>query len=106
MANGGSHIGYTTILRIEDSSGTDLVPPYTPPAGEAAVGERLLGSAHADQVEVRLSPEPRDAGVPDEFVIGARSAVCEPRFDTVNQATFSRGPQHIVVGHLVDSVAE
>jgi penicillin-binding protein 1A len=30
LANGGQRIGYTHILKIADSSGTDLVPPYEP----------------------------------------------------------------------------
>ncbi len=37
MADQGSYIGYTSILRIQDSSGTDVVPPYVPPAGQPAV---------------------------------------------------------------------
>lgn len=37
LANEGRHIGYTHVLRITDSSGTDLVDPYVPPAGEAVV---------------------------------------------------------------------
>ena len=30
LANGGQKIGYTHILKIADSSGVDLVPPYEP----------------------------------------------------------------------------
>ena len=37
MANQGSYIGYTTILTIQDANGKDLVAPYVPPAGSAAV---------------------------------------------------------------------
>jgi hypothetical protein len=37
LANQGRHIGYTHVLRITDSSGKDLVPPYAPPAGETVV---------------------------------------------------------------------
>jgi membrane peptidoglycan carboxypeptidase len=37
LANGGRYIGYTHILRIEDANGNDLVPPYTPPAGNQVV---------------------------------------------------------------------
>ena len=37
LANQGTHIGYTHVLRITDSSGKDLVPPYTPPAGETVI---------------------------------------------------------------------
>jgi membrane peptidoglycan carboxypeptidase len=37
LANEGRYIGYTHVLRITDGSGKDLVPPYTPPAGETVV---------------------------------------------------------------------
>ena len=37
LANEGRHISYTHVLHIADSSGTDLVDPYVPPAGEAVV---------------------------------------------------------------------
>jgi membrane peptidoglycan carboxypeptidase len=37
LANQGQHIGYTHVLRITDSGGTDLVPPYTPPTAEVVV---------------------------------------------------------------------
>jgi len=37
LANQGRHIGYTLVLRITDSSGKDLVPPYEPVAGETVV---------------------------------------------------------------------
>lgn len=37
LANEGRNIGTTHILRITDSSGTDLVPVYAPPAGETVV---------------------------------------------------------------------
>ncbi len=37
LANGGRHIGYTHILAIRDGSGNDVVPPYTPPAGDQVV---------------------------------------------------------------------
>ena len=30
LANGGTHVGYTTILRVQDSTGTDVIPPYQP----------------------------------------------------------------------------
>jgi membrane peptidoglycan carboxypeptidase len=37
LANEGRYIGYTHVLRITDSAGADLVPPYTPPTGETVV---------------------------------------------------------------------
>ncbi len=37
LANNGRNIGYTHILSIKDASGTDVVPPYSPPAGEQVV---------------------------------------------------------------------
>ncbi|MEA2677592.1 MAG: hypothetical protein QOJ81_1733, partial [Chloroflexota bacterium] len=37
LANQGQYIGYTHVLRITDTSGKDLVPPYTPPAVEVVV---------------------------------------------------------------------
>ncbi len=33
LANGGKRIGHTTILTIRDRNGTDVAPPYVPPAG-------------------------------------------------------------------------
>ena len=30
MANGGTHVGYTTILRVQDGTGADVIPAYTP----------------------------------------------------------------------------
>jgi membrane peptidoglycan carboxypeptidase len=38
LANGGRFIGRTSILSVKDSSGKDLVPPYTPPDGTQVVG--------------------------------------------------------------------
>jgi membrane peptidoglycan carboxypeptidase len=37
MANGGKEIGHTTILTIQDASGTNIVDPYVPPTGTQAV---------------------------------------------------------------------
>ena len=37
IANGGTHVGYTTILQIQDGTGKALVPPYVPPAGDSVV---------------------------------------------------------------------
>src|SRR3954469_411938 len=37
LANGGAHVGYTTILQIQDATGKDMVPPYTPPVAEPVV---------------------------------------------------------------------
>ncbi|HEY6058674.1 MAG TPA: penicillin-binding transpeptidase domain-containing protein, partial [Candidatus Limnocylindrales bacterium] len=37
LANGGRHIGHTTILQILDGDGHDVVPAYAPPTGEQAV---------------------------------------------------------------------
>ena len=37
LANGGKQIPHTTILRIQDTSGKDVVDPYVPPAGTQAV---------------------------------------------------------------------
>ena len=38
LANGGRSIGRTSILSVKDSSGKDLMPPYTPPDGTQVVG--------------------------------------------------------------------
>jgi membrane peptidoglycan carboxypeptidase len=38
LANGGRSIGRTSILSVKDSSGKDLIPPYTPPDGTQVVG--------------------------------------------------------------------
>ncbi len=37
LANGGRAIGHTTILNIQDRTGTDVVPPYQPPVGTQVV---------------------------------------------------------------------
>jgi membrane peptidoglycan carboxypeptidase len=37
LANQGAHVGYTTILQIQDSTGKDIIPPYTPPVAEPVV---------------------------------------------------------------------
>jgi len=37
IANGGRHIGHTTILTVKDKTGKDVISPYKPPAGEKAV---------------------------------------------------------------------
>jgi Membrane carboxypeptidase/penicillin-binding protein len=37
LANSGKAIGHTTILTVKDSSGTDVVAPYQPPAGVQVV---------------------------------------------------------------------
>ncbi|HEY7737314.1 MAG TPA: transglycosylase domain-containing protein [Candidatus Limnocylindrales bacterium] len=37
IANGGRYIGHTTILRIADAAGTDVVPAYRPPEGKQAI---------------------------------------------------------------------
>jgi peptidoglycan glycosyltransferase len=37
IANGGRYIGHTTILRITDAAGTDVMPPYQPPPGDQIV---------------------------------------------------------------------
>ena len=34
LANGGKRIGHTTILSVKDQAGTDVIPPYVPPAGD------------------------------------------------------------------------
>ncbi len=38
LADGGRSIGRTSILSVKDSSGKDLIPPYTPPDGTQVVG--------------------------------------------------------------------
>ena len=40
LANGGKRVGHTTILSIKDTSGSNVVSPYTPPAGEKVVSEQ------------------------------------------------------------------
>jgi peptidoglycan glycosyltransferase len=37
LANNGAYIGRTTILRVTDSSGQDVVPPYQPPTPKQVV---------------------------------------------------------------------
>jgi membrane peptidoglycan carboxypeptidase len=37
LANRGQYIGNTHLLTVQDASGTDLLPPWEPPAGEQAV---------------------------------------------------------------------
>jgi membrane peptidoglycan carboxypeptidase len=37
LANGGQEIPHTTILRIQDTNGHDVVDPYQPPAGKQVV---------------------------------------------------------------------
>ena len=37
LANGGRYIGHTTILRVQDRDGTDVVEPYEPPSGTQVV---------------------------------------------------------------------
>ncbi len=37
LANGGRHIGHTTILAIRDRAGTDLVAAYVPPEGRQVI---------------------------------------------------------------------
>jgi membrane peptidoglycan carboxypeptidase len=37
LANGGKAIGHTAILTVQDTKGTDVLPPYVPPAGTRVV---------------------------------------------------------------------
>jgi membrane carboxypeptidase/penicillin-binding protein len=37
LADGGRYVGHTSILRVMDAEGKDLISPYTPPAGEQIV---------------------------------------------------------------------
>ncbi len=37
LANEGRDIGHTTILKVQDTAGNDVLPPYSPPKGTAAV---------------------------------------------------------------------
>ena len=40
LANGGRNIGHTTILRVQDADGQDVVDPYEAPKGSQAVSEQ------------------------------------------------------------------
>ena len=44
LANGGRKLGHTTILSVRDQSGTDVIPPYIPPAGDQVASPRRRGS--------------------------------------------------------------
>ncbi len=37
LANGGAYVGHTTILSVTDQSGTNVIPPYQPPAPKPVV---------------------------------------------------------------------
>jgi membrane peptidoglycan carboxypeptidase len=47
LANGGRYVGHTTILRVQDRDGRDLVAPYTAPAG-AQVASREAAAVITD----------------------------------------------------------
>ncbi len=40
LANGGNYIGRTTILRVIDANGKDVITAYTPPAGQQVVSDQ------------------------------------------------------------------
>lgn len=40
LANGGRKLGHTTILRVTDRAGTDVIDPYQPPEGEQIISEQ------------------------------------------------------------------
>jgi membrane peptidoglycan carboxypeptidase len=59
LANGGKEIGHTTILTIKDSSGTDVVDPYVPPAGKQAVSPQaayIVTDILAGNTNVKVNP--------------------------------------------------
>jgi penicillin-binding protein 1A len=95
MANAGSHIGYTTILRIQDSSGTDLVPPYTPPAGEAAVSPQ---AAYVMTNILASNTDPKQNPIWGEFAVRTADGTRRPA--TLKTGTNNDANDLVAFGYL------
>ncbi len=75
LANGGSHIGYTHVLRITDSVGSDLVDPHVPPPGEAVVSPQ---AAFVMTDILASNTNPRDNPIWGDFAVNAADGTRRP----------------------------
>jgi membrane peptidoglycan carboxypeptidase len=59
MANGGGYIPHTTILTVKDGAGTDVLPPYTPPAATPVASPQaayIVTDMLAGNTDRRINP--------------------------------------------------
>ena len=75
LANQGSYVGYTTILQIQDATGKDLVPAYTPPAGVAAVSPQ---AAYVMTNILASNTDPKQNPIWGEFAVRAADGTRRP----------------------------
>jgi membrane peptidoglycan carboxypeptidase len=75
IANGGRYTGHTSILRITDASGNDVVDPYQPPEGQPVVNPQaaaIVTSILAGNTDPEINP------FWGEFELTARSGERRP----------------------------
>ena len=95
LANGGSRVGYTHILRITDANGQDLVDPYTPPATESVVSPQ---AAYVMTNILSSNTDPAQNPIWGEFAV--RNAAGERRPATLKTGTSSDAIDLVAFGYL------